>query len=219
MSSVLNHMPFCSFLLNFPNIVIICSWHPTINIIMDPWYSIIWNRFIHILTCYWKVSSNLGLYYNAYIIHLISSYYVGILPPQSSQQEWLQYNKKMFFSSFEQCPFIYLKANMLCSSVQFSAATQSCLTVCDPMNCSTPGLPVHHPLPESTQTHVSIELVMPSNHLSLCLPLLLLPSIFASIRVSSNESALCIRWPKYWSFSFNISPSNEYSGLISFRMD
>ena len=66
---------------------------------------------------------------------------------------------------------------------------------------------------------MSIESVMPSNHLILCRPLLLLPSIFPSIRVSSNESALCIRWPKYWSFRFSISPSNEYSGLISFRMD
>ena len=66
---------------------------------------------------------------------------------------------------------------------------------------------------------ISIESVMPSNHLILCHPLLLLPSIFPSIRVSSNESALLMRWPKYWSFSFNISPSNEHSGLISFRMD
>ena len=66
---------------------------------------------------------------------------------------------------------------------------------------------------------MSIELVMPSNHLILCHPLLLLPSIFPSIRVFSTESALCIRWPNNWSFSFNISPSNEYSGLISFRMD
>ena len=66
---------------------------------------------------------------------------------------------------------------------------------------------------------MSIESVMPSNHLVLCCPLLLLPSIFPNIRVFSNESALCIRWPKYWSFSFNISPSSEHSGLISFRMD
>ena len=66
---------------------------------------------------------------------------------------------------------------------------------------------------------MSIESVMPSNHLILCHPLLLLPSIFPSIRVFSNESVLCIRWPKYWSFSFSISPSNEYSGLVSFRMD
>ena len=86
------------------------------------------------------------------------------------------------------------------------------------MNCSMPGLPVHHQLPEFTQTHVT-ESVIPSNHLILCHPLLLLPSIFPSIRVFSNDSAVRIRWPKYWSFSFNISPSNEHSGLISFRMD
>ena len=66
---------------------------------------------------------------------------------------------------------------------------------------------------------MSVELVMPSNHLILCCPLLLPPSIFSSVRVFSNESVLCIRWPKYWSFSFSISPSSEYSGLISFRMD
>ena len=86
------------------------------------------------------------------------------------------------------------------------------------MNHSTPGLPVHHQLPESTQP-MSIESVMPSNHLILCRPLLLLPSIFPKIRVFSNESALLIRWPKYWSFSFNISSSNEHPGLISYRID
>ena len=86
------------------------------------------------------------------------------------------------------------------------------------MNHSPPGLPVHHQLPESPQT-MSIESVMPSNHLILCCPLLLLPSIFPSIRVFSNEPALHIRWPKYWSFSFNISPTNEYPELNSFRMD
>ena len=86
------------------------------------------------------------------------------------------------------------------------------------MNCSKPGLPVHQQLLEPTQTHV-IELVMPSNHLILCHPLLLLPSIFPSIRVFSSESALRIRWPKYWSFSFNISPSSEHPRLISFTMD
>ena len=103
------------------------------------------------------------------------------------------------------------------SSVQFSSVAQSCPTLCDPMNRSTPGLPVHHRIPEFTQT-CSIELVMPSNHLILCRPLLLLPSIFPIIRVFSNESALHMRWPGYWSFSFNISPSNEHPGLISFRM-
>ena len=83
---------------------------------------------------------------------------------------------------------------------------------------SMSGLPVHHQLPAFTQTH-SIESVMSSNHLILCRPLLLLPSIFSGIKVFSNESVLCIRWPKYWSFSFNINPSNEYSGLISFGID
>ena len=102
-------------------------------------------------------------------------------------------------------------------SVQFSSVAQSCLTLCDPMDCSPPGLPVHHQLPELLKL-MSIELVMPSNHLILCRPLFL-PWIFPSIRVFSNESILHIRWPKYWGFSFSISPSNEYSGLISFRMD
>ena len=87
------------------------------------------------------------------------------------------------------------------------------------MDCSTPGLPVHHQLPEVTLKVMSIESVMPSNHLILCRSLLLLPSIIPSIRVFSNESILHIRWPKYWSFSFSIRASNEYSGLISFRMD
>ena len=104
------------------------------------------------------------------------------------------------------------------SSAQFSSVAQSCPTLCDPMNHSTPGLPVHHQLPEFTQTHVHC-VVMPSNHLILCPALLLLPLIFPSIRVFTNESALPIRWPKYWSFSFSISPTNEHLGLISFRMD
>ena len=86
------------------------------------------------------------------------------------------------------------------------------------MNRSTPGLPVHHNS-QSPPKSMSIEYMMPSNHLILCCPLLLLPSILPSIRVFSNESALRIRWPKYCSFSFNISPSNEHSGLIPFRMD
>ena len=86
------------------------------------------------------------------------------------------------------------------------------------MDCSTPGFPVHHQLLEFTQTDV-LESVMPSNNLLLCHLLFFLPSVFPSIRVFSNESILHIRWPKYWSFSFSISPSNEYSGLISFRMN
>ena len=100
----------------------------------------------------------------------------------------------------------------------FSSVAQSCLTLWDPMNRSMPGLPVHHQLLELPKL-ISIESVMPINHLILCHPLLLLLSFFPSIRVFSNESSLHIRWPKYWSFSFSISPSNEYSGLISFRID
>ena len=96
---------------------------------------------------------------------------------------------------------------------------ESCLTFCDPMDCSTPAFPILHCLLEFAQTHVHwMASVMPSNHLILCCPLLLLPSIFPSIRVYSNESA-GQRWTKYWSFSFSISPSNEYSRLISFRID
>ena len=102
--------------------------------------------------------------------------------------------------------------------LQFSSVTQSCPTLCDPMNCSMPGLPVHHQLPEFTQTHVH-RVGDASKHLILCCPLLLLPPIPPNIRVFSNESALPIKWPKYWSFSFSISPSNEHPGLISFRMD
>ena len=95
-----------------------------------------------------------------------------------------------------------------------SSVAQLCPILCDPMNHSTPGLPVHHQLPESTQTHVPCvsDAIQPSHPLS-C------PSPPAIIRVVSNESALCMRWPKYWSFSFNIRPSNEHPGLISFRMD
>ena len=104
------------------------------------------------------------------------------------------------------------------SSVQFSLVAQSRPTLCEPMDCSTPGFLVHQQLLTLLKL-MSVESVMPSNHLILCYPLLLLPSIFPSIRVFSNESVLCIRWPKYWNFNFSISPSNEYSGLISFRID
>ena len=94
----------------------------------------------------------------------------------------------------------------------------SCVRLYDPTDCSMPGFPILHYL-QSLLRLMSIESVMPPNHLILCHPLLLLPSIFPSTRVFSNESALHIRWPKYWSFSFSIGPSNEYSGLISFRID
>ena len=110
--------------------------------------------------------------------------------------------------------------NRLHNLIPFTAfccsVAQSCAVLCDPMNCSTPSL--SFTVSWSLLKLMSIESVVTSNHLSLCHPLLL-PSIFPSIRVSSNESVLHIRWPKYWSFTFSISPSSEYSGLISFRID
>ena len=99
--------------------------------------------------------------------------------------------------------------------LQFSSFALSCLTLCDPMECNTPGF-LSFTVSQSLFKFTFIESVMPSNHFILCHPLLFLPSIFPSIRVFSNELALLIRWPKYWSFSFSIHPSNEYSGLISF---
>ena len=104
------------------------------------------------------------------------------------------------------------------NSVQFSSVAQSCLTLCNPMDCSMPGF-LYNTNSHSLLKLMPIELVMPSNHLIFCHPLFLLPSVFPSIRVFSNESVLHIRWPKYWSFSFSICPSSEYSWLISFRMD
>ena len=98
------------------------------------------------------------------------------------------------------------------------SVAQLCTTLCDPMDCSMPGF-LFFTISRSWLKLMSIELMMPPNHLILCCPLLLLPSIFPSIRIFSNELALRIRWPKYQSFSFSISLSNEYSGLVSFRMD
>ena len=104
------------------------------------------------------------------------------------------------------------------SGIQFSSVAQSCLTLCNPMDCSIPGFPVHHQLSELAQTHVYrvSDAIQPSHPLASPSP----PAFnLPSIRVFSSESVLCIRWPKYWSFSFSISPSNGYSGLISFRID
>ena len=113
----------------------------------------------------------------------------------------------------------HIKAETLRSGlVQFSSVAQSCPTFCTPWAavCQA-SLSITNS--QSLLKLMSIKLVMPSNHLILCCPLLLPPSIFPSIRVFSNESVLCIRWPKYWSSSFSISPCKEYSGLISFRID
>ena len=109
----------------------------------------------------------------------------------------------------KQCPLYFNPEKIiflfLLPLVQFNSVTHSCPNLCDPMDCNKTGFPVHYHLPELVKL-MSIESVMPSNHLILCCPLLLSPSIFPSNRVFSNESALHIRWPKYWSFSFSISP-------------
>ena len=113
---------------------------------------------------------------------------------------------------------IWQNPTLFCDEVQFSSVTQSCPTLCDPWTVAhQASLSITNS--QSLLKLMSIKSVIPSNHLILRHPLLLLPSIFPSIRVFSNESVLCIRWPKYWSFNLSISPSNEYSGLISFRMD
>ena len=122
---------------------------------------------------------------------------------------------KSSLNSWKSTAHILLKPQF--NSVQFISVAQSCPNLCDPMNYSMLGLPVHHQLLEFTQTHA--HQVGDAIHLILCHPLLFLPSIFPSNRVFSNESALHIRWPKYWSFSFSISSSNEHPGLISFRID
>ena len=111
-----------------------------------------------------------------------------------------------------------LRWSLICIPIQFSSIPQSWPTLCNPMDCGPPGFPVHHQLPQLTQTHVSwVGNAIQQSHL--CCSLLLWPSVIPSIRVFSNESAFHNRWPKYWSFSFNITSSNEYSGLTSFRMD
>ena len=116
------------------------------------------------------------------------------------------------------CPLEKLSYQKLTFGVFSSVQSLSRVQLCNPMDYSTSGFPVRHQLRELLKL-MFIESVMPSNHLILCRSLLLPLSVFPSIRVFSNESVLHIRWPEYWSFSFSISPSNEYSGLISFRMD
>ena len=118
---------------------------------------------------------------------------------------WQEREEDLRLYIFQMCTF----------AVQFSSVAQLCPTLCDTMNCSTPGLPVHHQLLVFTQTRVH----WVGDALILCRPLLLLPPIPPSISVFSNESTLHMRWPKYWSFSLSIIPSKEIPGLISFRMD
>ena len=129
-------------------------------------------------------------------------------PKQKRHSTWVCLLAKVTFSA--------VKSRI--ASVQFSSNVQLCPTLCDPWTAACQAsLSITNT--QSLLKVMSIESVMPSSHLIFCHPFLLLPSIFSSIRVFSNESTLCTRWPKYWSFSFSISPSNEYSGLISVRMD
>ena len=129
--------------------------------------------------------------------------------------QFLRYSSHFTYKSIHSYKLQFFSA-IIIRTPKLSSVTQSCLTLCDPIGCQTfLSTTNSQSLPKLT----SIVLVILSNHLILCRPLLLPLSIFTSIRVFSNESVLCIRWPKYWSFSFSISPSNEYSGLISFRMN
>ena len=135
-------------------------------------------------------------------------------PCPETQQPWVAATRPWLF--YHQLPSTK-------SSTVFDVVAHSVSHVwlCDPMDCSTPGFPVLQYLPESVETRIHWvgDAIQLPNHLILCHPFLLLSLIFPSIRVFSNESILCIWWPKYWSFSFSISSSNEYSGLISFRID
>ena len=123
-----------------------------------------------------------------------------------------------FFFSLLEYPLFSEFLCLYLYSDQIRSVAQSCLTLCDPVNSSTPGFPVHYQLPEFTETHIHqvSDAIQPSHPLSFPSPLAPIPP---SIRVSSSESTLCMRWPKYWSFSFSIIPSKEIPGLISFRMD
>ena len=132
--------------------------------------------------------------------------------------EFLQWGRQTIDYRFRISSFQYVQLSSGIVSVQFSSVAQSCPTLCDPMNCSMPGLPVHHQLLEFTQTHIHrvSDAIQPCHPLSSSFPPAPNPSQHQGL---SNESNLYMRWPKFWSFSFSISPSNEYPGLISFRMD
>ena len=145
----------------------------------------------------------------------------GVGQDWATELNWTKYSIVYMYHSF---PCYYIKKEIdFCALISYSTTflsvqSLSHVWLCDLMDLSTPGFPVQHHIPDLAQTH-SIELVMQSNHLILCRPLLLLPPIFPAIRVFSNESVFSIRWPKYWSFKLTINPTNEYSGLISFRID
>ena len=142
----------------------------------------------------------------ARILEWVAIPFSGIFPTQGSNPDLPYYRQILYHLSHQEAQIYY----------QFSSVAQSCPALCNPMDCSTQAsLSITNSW--RLLKHISIEMVMPYNHLIFYRPLLLLPSFFPSIRVFSNELALCIRWLKYWNFSFKISPSNEYSGLISFQ--
>ena len=143
-------------------------------------------------------------------------------PCVSPQRISLKNSIKNFCTPFTQIYQFLTSATFACILMYISiwcrgSVAKLCPTLCLPGNCSTPGFPILHCISQSLLKFVSIESVMPSNHLILCCPFFFLPSVVPSIRIFSIESTICIRWPKYWSFS--ISPFSEYSGLSSFRID
>ena len=163
----------------------------------------------------WKILKEMGI--PDHLTCLLKNLYAGqeaTVRTGHGTTDWFQIGKGVH----QGCIFSPFLFNLYASSVQFSSVAQSCPTLCDPMNRSMPGLPVHHQLLEFTQTHIHW-VSDASSWFILCRPLLLLPPIPPSNRVFSNESTLCMRWPKYWSFSFSIIPSKEHPGLIFFRMD
>ena len=144
----------------------------------------------------------------------VPPFFVFLFPRYWYMSVFIRYMKwnKLFYSSW-----LILRQNLFFYS-SFVVFVQLCLTLCNSMDCRFPGF-LSFTISQSTLKLMSTELVMPSNHLILCHPLLLLPSVFPSFRIFYSESALRIRWPEYWSFSFSISPSNEHSGLIYLRID
>ena len=155
----------------------------------------------------WAFHFNMAITNSWFLPHISSSSSCQYQKASSSTRLFKSKNIGVFYSSLSSifCPFY------CCCSI-----AKLCSTLWNPMDCSTPGSLVLHYLPEFAQIHV--RWVSDTIYLILCHPLLLLPSVFPSIRVFTNESTFCIRWPKYWSFSFSISPSNDYLGLISFRV-
>ena len=174
------------------------------------WFFVSGGQSIEASASAWVLPMNIQGWFPVGLTGLISLWYMGLSRVFSNTT----IQKHQFFGPQPSlCSNSHIWTWVLEKPCRCCSVTQSYSTFFDPLDWSMPGFPVHHQLSELTQTH-SIESVTPSNHLILCCPLLLLPSILPSIRVFSNESVLRIRWTKYWSFSFSTSPSSDYSGLI-----